>query len=249
MVNKKRKKGMLGKGRTNNNFLKKNYSQSWSFVKESKNFVYVAIGIFLLFVAVGFFVPPPADIEQKILEFVQELFLKTEGMSQGELINFIFFNNLQASFFGMILGIALGVYPLASTILNGYIVGYVSSLSVGAAGFSTLLNLVPHGIFELPALFISLGLGLLLGYHSILFLYEFIRYHQREVPLWLLIILLILLPILFLIISFIIDRNNKKFSEDMVTSIINSLRVFAFIVLPLLIVAAIIEGSLIFFSR
>jgi len=36
-------------------------------------------------------------------------------------------------------------------------------LSVGIEGYGILWRLVPHGIFELPAVFISLGLGIKLG--------------------------------------------------------------------------------------
>lgn len=207
MASKKQKKNQTG--RFSNSYFKENYVKSWSFLKESRNFIYTIIGIFLVFILVGFFVSPPGIIEQRILEFMKELLLKTEGMSQGELISFIFFNNLQASFFGMIFGVAFGIFSVVSTILNGYIVGYVSSMSMEVAGPKVLLNLVPHGIFELPALFISLGLGLKLG-------------------------------------TFIFEKEKI---ETLKKYALESLRVFVFIVIPLLIIAAIIEGSLIFFAR
>jgi hypothetical protein len=33
------------------------YSKSWNFIKESRNFIYAAIGVFLVFVLIGYFVP------------------------------------------------------------------------------------------------------------------------------------------------------------------------------------------------
>jgi len=53
---------------------------------------------------------------------------------------------------------------LFSSIGNGYVVGFVLSKSVLDSGFSVIFNLFPHGIFELPAVFISLGMGLKLGF-------------------------------------------------------------------------------------
>ena len=93
-------------------------------------------------------------------------------------------------------------------ILNGYLVGFVASMAVGSGGVIVLWRILPHGIFELPAVFISLGLGLKFG-------------------------------------TFIFQ---KKILESFRRFLWNSLRVFLLIVLPLLIIAAIIEGCLIFIA-
>lgn len=143
--------------------LKKEYKKSWKFIKESRNFIYAVIGIFMLFILLGFFVHVPESLSQQILQFFEEILEKTKDMSQLELTGFIFLNNLKSSFFGMIFGILLGIYPIITAIANGYVVGFVSEMSVQKSGFLSLLGLLPHGIFELPALFISLGLGLKLG--------------------------------------------------------------------------------------
>jgi len=185
--------------------LKKEYIESWRFIKESKNFIYVAVGIFVAFFILAFFVHPPEILLNYILEFIQELLAKTQGMSAGELVGFIFLNNLQSSFFGMVFGVALGIFPVLALIANGYILGFVSSLTVAEYGVFSLWRLLPHGIFELPAIFISLGLGLKLG-------------------------------------SFVFQ---KKKQESFRSFLLNSLRVFLFIVIPLLIIAGIVEGILI----
>ena len=187
--------------------LKKEYIESWRFIKESKNFIYVAIGIFIAFFILAFFVHPSEALLNYIFEFIQELLEKTQGMSAGELVGFIFLNNLQSSFFGMVLGVVLGIFPVLALIANGYILGFVSSLTVAEQGIVSLWRLLPHGIFELPAIFISLGLGLKIG-------------------------------------SFIFQ---KKKQESFRSFLLNSLRVFLFIIIPLLIIAGIIEGILIAF--
>jgi stage II sporulation protein M len=127
-------------------------------------------------------------------------------MSQPELTSFIFRNNLQSSFFGMIFGVVFGIFPIITIIANGYLLGYVASVAVNAEGILSLWRILPHGIFELPAIFISLGLGLKLG-------------------------------------TFIFQKEKIK---SLKKNLIKSVKTFILIIIPLLIVAAIIESALIF---
>ena len=188
--------------------LKEEYKQSWNYLKESRNFIYWIVAVFFIFALIGFFVPASESIKEQILNFIKELLEQTKDMSGGELTKFIFLNNLQASFFGVVFGIFLGVIPIIFSIVNGYLLGFVALISVKSEGFLVLWRLLPHGIFELPAIFISLGLGLKFG-------------------------------------TFIF---KKKKLESFKEFLFNSLRVFLFIVIPLLIIASIIESSLIFFG-
>ena len=189
-------------------FFRKSFRESLNYIKNSKNFIYSIITIFLLFSLIGFFAPTPAILEKRILEFIDALLKQTEGMSQLELTKFIFFNNLQSSFIGMIFGVILGIFPLLTTLANGYLLGFVAAKTVGGEGIFVLWRLLPHGIFELPALFISLGLGLKMG-------------------------------------TFVFKKNKL---ETLNIYLAKSIKVFFFVVIPLLIVAAIIEGSLIFLA-
>ncbi len=184
------------------------YKKSWDYIRESKNFIYVIIGIFLLFGIIGFFIPAPESIYIKIIDFIKEILEKTKGMSQSELINFIISNNLKSTFFGIIIGAFFGLFPIISALANGYLLGFVSAISVSNGGILSLWRILPHGVFELPAVFISLGLGLRLG-------------------------------------MFIFQKNKLKFFRN---NLINSLKVFLLIVIPLLIIAGIIEGTLMVFN-
>ncbi len=197
----------MAKRNQRKNFLEENYMRSWQYLKESRIFIYVAVFFFFFFILIGAFVPAPEIIEARIFEFIEELLQKTEGMSHLELVRFLFLNNAQSAFFGMISGIVLGIFSLMVIIVNGYLLGFVAIRTINAEGILTLWRLVPHGIFELPALFISVGLGLKLG-------------------------------------SFIFREKKWSSLKDYLSK---SLRVFVFIVIPLLIIAALIEGSLIFF--
>jgi stage II sporulation protein M len=185
-----------------------NYKRSWKFIKESRKFIFIIIGIFLFFTLVGFFIPAPSSISEWILKYIENVMDETAGFSAVQLISFIFFNNLKSSFAGMILGILLGIFPIFVAVFNGYILGFVMSESVKANGILILWRLLPHGIFELPAVFISLGLGLKIG------------------------------------TNLVFNRKKGGLRKDFH----DSLKVFLFVIIPLLILAAIIEGMLIAFA-
>ncbi|MDO8467671.1 MAG: stage II sporulation protein M [Nanoarchaeota archaeon] len=190
---KKKKTSLLGQ-----------YKLSWNYIKESQKYIWSIVILFFLFSLIGLFFPVPFGLEGKLMDVLKELVAKTEGLKGLDLIGFIFWNNLQASFFGIVFGALLGLFPFLATVFNGYLLGFVSKIVIGKESIFSLWRLFPHGIFELPAVFISFGLGLRLG-------------------------------------LFFIERNDKDWKYYFV----NSLRVFILIVIPLLIVAAIIEGILI----
>ena len=187
------------------NSIKEQYKQCFNYIKECKKFIFAMIAIFFIFSLIGFFIPTSPQIEEAITTFIKELIEKTKDLSQTELISFIFTNNIQSSFFGMIFGIVFGIFPIITSILNGYILGYIASIATETEGILSLWRIFPHGIFELPAIFISLGLGLKLS-------------------------------------TFIFQKQKIKSLKIYLT---NSIKTFILIIIPLLIIAAIIEGILI----
>ena len=200
------KKKMKSKEMMNFSF-NKEYTKAFSYLKESKQFIYTAIILFFGFFLLGFFVYPPGILSDQFLKFLVELIEKTKNFNGYELTGYIFLNNFLSSFQGMFFGFFFGVYSFVAIVFNGYFVGFVSSLSVKSMGTLVLWRLLPHGIFELPAIFISFGLGLKFG-------------------------------------TFILKK--KKF-ESFSYYLFNNIRIFLLIILPLLIIAALIEGFLIAF--
>ena len=173
--------------------------KSLSHIKQSRNYIYAVIGLFLLSTIIGVVFNQQLSF---LDETLRELLEKTINLSPIELISFILLNNSLASILGVVSGIILGIFPITSSISNGVVLGYVLS-KVGILEFWRLL---PHGIFELPAVFISFGLGIKLG-------------------------------------SFIFAKNKiKTLKQNLGLSII----AIVYIIIPLLIIAAIIEGALIF---
>jgi len=204
------RKKMAGRKTKKRSFnLLNEYKNCWKYILESKKFIYFVVGIFLFFLLMGFFVPAPEFLSNEIMKFIRELLTETQNMSPLDLISFIIYNNVQSTFLSIILGILFGIFPLASAVANGYTLGFVSSISVNNSGLLSLFKILPHGIFELPAIFISLGLGLKTG-------------------------------------MFVFRKDKVKAFRDYLG---NSLRIFLLIIIPLLIIAGIIEGTLVFLLK
>lgn len=144
-------------------FLKKWFKDSISYLKELKLWILYVVLFFFLFSLFGFFVSPSEEIYSLLTSFFKDLIEKTSGMSFFQLFWFILQNNFQASFLGLCLGVFFGVVPIFFMLINGYVLGFASRLSVNAEGVLSLWRLFPHGIFELPALFLSIAFGIKLG--------------------------------------------------------------------------------------
>lgn len=92
-------------------------------------------------------------------------------MSPLYIVITIFLNNAFVSLLSLVLGLALGVFPILFIAFNGYFVGMISYIVNQQKGFLfILLALLPHGIIELPMVFLSASIGLRLGYHVFLYL-------------------------------------------------------------------------------
>jgi len=176
-----------------------------SYLKDSLNYVYFAIFIFFVSGILGFIFSEKLTFIDAILS---DLISQIQGLGPLGLIVFILLNNAQSALFSLILGLIFGIFPVFNAVANGAVLGYVMSSVYEISGFSQFWRILPHGIFELPAIFISLGLGIKLG-------------------------------------MFVFERDRgRAFRERLTKSVI----VFLTIVLPLLILAAVIEGLLIFYG-
>ncbi len=190
-----------------NKFVYGNFRLSLDYLKTIKTYFWFSL---LLFFGIGIFgYLFPVFFEEQILKMIAELLAKTESLGTLDLIRFIFINNLKSSFFALLFGIFFGILPFIVAIMNGYVLGFVANKTVGLEGWVVLWRLIPHGIFELPAVLISIGLGLKLG--SFLFV------------------------------------SKKKSWKEFWRWLVDCFRVFIFVVIPLLVIAGIIEGILIVF--
>lgn len=190
--------------------------KAFLFVKDSKDYIYISIILFFIFLILGFLNAPYLSFMDNILK---ELFEKTKDLGLKELTLFIFLNNLKSAFFSIILGIIFGIFPIINSIMNGLILGYVLAKSWAISGISDFWRILPHGIFELPAIFISLGIGLRLGIST---LKNLIVLGKEK-----------------------LKPSSKKTTlkkEKLSSELISAFYTFVLIILPLLVIAAIIES-------
>lgn len=180
--------------------LKLHFHEALDTIHLARKCIYFGIGLFAVLTLVGYFFP--IFYVDQITNILKGLFLEFQGLTIWQTILKIFINNTLVSFMTIVLGILIGLFPLMTIIQNGYILGFVARTATRAEGLGILWRLLPHGIFELPAIFIAIGLGLKLGEKVL----------KRDKPI--------------------------KFLGQ-------ALKVFVLIIIPLLVVAAVIEGTLI----
>ena len=101
-----------------------------------------------------------------VFEIIQNLgqkIFEDQGPFQGTLT--LFWHNFRAILAMVSLGLALGVYPLMGMLLNGALLGVVLAFSIlNGQPLVFLAGVLPHAIFELPALVIGAGAGFYLGW-------------------------------------------------------------------------------------
>jgi stage II sporulation protein M len=127
-------------------------------------FLLTAVVFFISAVA-GYFVtagnPDSAELALQELEGLAELI---GDLSPIQIMLFIFLNNSIKSLFAILLGVFFGVIPFAFLAYNGYVLGVVVYIYGAEEGlFSILISLLPHGIIELPMVFLSVAIGMHMG--------------------------------------------------------------------------------------
>ena len=174
-----------------------------------KYFVFSSLS-FLFFSVLGFiYSQANPDVAKVFFEVLSEKYLFTIDYNFWQLFLFIFKNNLTIAFVAYFSGIIFGLPTLIVLIVNSFAIGLVIEMARGELSLLAILfSLLPHGIFEIPAILLALSLGFIIG--DALFTYLF----KRKSP-----------SLLFIL----------------------TLKLFFYLVLPLLFVAALIESALIVF--
>ena len=188
-------------------FLEDNYKKSFEYFYEIRWHIVFALGLFSLSYLVGFVFP--YFYRAEIFAMLGELVGQIEGKGSLELAGFIFLNNMKVSLLAILLGIGIALFPIIATVTNGYLIGFVSREAAVAEGLVVLWRLFPHGIFEIPAVLFSIGIGIKIGSDMITRKGDFM------------------------------SRLKRNYREG--------LRLYVFFIFPLLLLAGIIEGLLIFF--
>ena len=122
----------------------------------------IAAAIFFLAILLGIlhsFLDPSAGVV--LLSELQPLVEKLMVLEEWQLVLFIFLNNSVKILAAILLGTLLSIFPIFFLLLNGYLIGLIAQ-HFGLA--LVLAGIVPHGIFEIPALLLGAGAGIHLGW-------------------------------------------------------------------------------------
>ena len=150
---------------------------------------------------VGFFggtFSRPMGRLQQLSEVVEDFTVHPVGLFFLAFV-LILLNNALTCFLNIVLGPLLAIAPLASAVFNGGLIGCLAQKE----GLIIFVGILPHGIFEIPALLLSAAIGLRMG---------------REIL-------------------------KNRMMRDLKGELRRGLRVFLVLILPLLLIAAVIESS------
>ncbi len=105
------------------------------------------------------------DMADTLMESFSSRFAPLMAMPPIFIMLGIFLNNAFVSLLFLVLGLVFGVLPVMFIAFNGYIVGVISHLVAQEKSLLFIFfALLPHGIVELPMVFLSAGIGLRLGH-------------------------------------------------------------------------------------
>jgi stage II sporulation protein M len=161
-------------------------------------------GIVIGLMSVTHFPELAGRFESSVVGFVKMF----RGLARFELAAAIFLNNALKTLLGILLGSLFGIIPVVFLLANGIALGVVFSLSVQSRGpWLSLLSILPHGILELPAVFLGTSIGLMVGSH-------------------------------------VVKRLFGRAETTLGGELVRGLRFFCTVILPLLLIAALVEAFL-----
>lgn len=143
----------------------------------------VGIGlIFVLSILVGRYLPRlnpefAKTLEKYSLNFFSEMYSSLKGKPYFDWVIAIWTNNLKASGLMILFGV-IPFLPLMSLALNGFIIGILEKTTLTKTGVSPVqiyLSLLPHGVFELTAIFIAVYIGIRFGLVPFRLLWNFFK--------------------------------------------------------------------------
>jgi stage II sporulation protein M len=141
-------------------------------IKRDWPYFLVIAGLFLLGIWLGERLPelsPQAAklVEKAAMDRFSEIAKLMNGAPLWVEILVIWGNNIAASLTAVLTGILIiPVLPLFFLIGNGMLIGLFQRITATKTGLDLAhfyISLIPHGIFELPAFFIAVGLGIRFG--------------------------------------------------------------------------------------
>ncbi len=138
-----------------------------------KRWVIVATLLFGIGIALGLATPAtiagPLAEDLRVLEELSQLLAPFSVLTAV----FIFLKNIQALVISFVLSPVFCLMPVLALTVNGWLIAFVSSAVVSQKSLGFLLGvLLPHGVFELPALIMGEAAALSFGTMAIVALFK-----------------------------------------------------------------------------
>ncbi|WP_432775800.1 stage II sporulation protein M [Brevibacillus gelatini] len=140
---------------------------------DNKRFFLTACLIFFGSGLIGYLQAPAMDpVVKSMMEQLKEVADRIKESGGGVFATFwtIFSNNVLSALMMMALGLFFAFFPIIGMLTNGLLLGYIIAKS-SEIGISPWLvfsaGILPHGIFELPAVLFAAGIGIRLGILSL----------------------------------------------------------------------------------
>ncbi|MBI2858752.1 MAG: stage II sporulation protein M [Chloroflexi bacterium] len=120
----------------------------------------VVVAAFVAAMAVGYVAGPNTIQASPLLKELGGIAGLLRGLPPFVMFILIFLNNAVKSLLVILAGLGFGVLPIIFVIVNGLLIGFVVRLATPKVA---LAGILPHGVFELPAVLFASALGVHLG--------------------------------------------------------------------------------------
>lgn len=130
---------------------------SREYLKEffSRNKIFIIISVLLLIISALSGIIFSEYIKELLLELMKTMVMNVpENPTVIQEASYLFQNNITANFIILLGGVFFSILSISAMIVNGMLIGFLYTLVTPVQYF---VGLAPHGIFELPALILSLA--------------------------------------------------------------------------------------------
>lgn len=133
-------------------------------LRQNKNYLWLALALFALGWLLGaLFTDSILKLVQPSLDQLRDIAQKAQDKGGAYTSGVIFTNNLRATVTMLLLGILACVPTMISLLMNGMMIGVMLAKVGGNFWGLVAFGILPHGIFEMPAIFIASAFGIKLG--------------------------------------------------------------------------------------
>jgi len=132
------------------------------FDRAMKPYVLFLTLVFAAFFLAGIVAPPP--VRKAAASAVQLVADSYRGVAGGTLFFYVLFSNVMVSILILVTGVLVGIVPILSVGSKGFFLGAAFRQAAETAGYAKAVwKILPHGVFEIPAILLAASYGLWLG--------------------------------------------------------------------------------------